>query len=139
MAAQRATTDPPYLHRREWFSKLAVQLLGDTIGPDMLDPMSIEDKLLRAANLGLINPQDIFGQNASVPTAAAGANAGGSPPAPVVVAGSTDGRGRITAGTGSAPAAGSLVVVTFGTPYAVAPFVQITPTTVGMANLLEYV
>ncbi len=49
-----------------------------------------------------------------VPTAAAGGNAGGSPPAPVVTQGSTDLAGTITFGTGSTPAAGLLVTVTFG-------------------------
>ncbi len=49
-----------------------------------------------------------------VPTAAAGANAGTSPPAPVVTQGTTDLAGTITFGTGSGPAAGLLVTVTFG-------------------------
>lgn len=139
MPAQRASTDPPQLHRREWFSRLAAKLLGDNLQADMYDPMSVEDKLLKLANQGLINPQDIFGQNATAPTLAAGANAGGSPPAPVLTAGATDTRGTITCGTGTTPAAGALVVVTFGTPYATAPIIQLTPTTVGAANLLEYV
>lgn len=48
------------------------------------------------------------------PAAAAGANAGTAPPAPVMGAGSTDDRGTITFGTGATPAAGVMVVVTFG-------------------------
>jgi hypothetical protein len=139
MPAQRPATDPPQLHRREWFSRLAVKLLGDNLQADMYDPMSIEDKLIRSANLGLINYQDIWGQNTSSPTLAAGANAGAAPPTPVLTAGATDTRGNVTCGTGTTPAAGALLVVTFGTPYAVAPIVQLTPTTVGSANLLEYV
>lgn len=137
--AQRASTDPAQLHRREWFSRIAAKLLGDNLQADMYDPMSIEDKLIKAANLGQINPQDIFSNNTGTPTAAAGANAGTSPPVPVVAANSSDARGSITCGTGATPAAGALVVVTFATPYAQVPFVQLTPTTVGSANLLEYV
>lgn len=60
------------------------------------------------------------------PTAAAGSNAGTTPPAPVVVAGSTDTRGRITFGTGATPAAGNMAVVTFSNPYSVAPYVFAT-------------
>lgn len=65
------------------------------------------------------------------PTAAAGSNAGTTPPAPVVVAGSTDSRGRITFGSGATPAAGNMVVVTFSNPYAAAPYVLAT---LGTAN-----
>ena len=53
----------------------------------------------------------------AAPTAAAGANAGGSPPAPVVTAGSNDARGALTFGTGTTPAAGAQAVVTFANPY----------------------
>jgi hypothetical protein len=67
----------------------------------------------------------------TIPTAVAMPNspgtptgtAGVSPPAPVVVAGSTDVRGRITFGTGTSPTAGAMVQVTFAVPYAAAPFV----------------
>lgn len=62
-------------------------------------------------NLGLRDRRQDF----SGPTAAAGANAGTSPPAPVVVGGSNDQRGDITFGTGTTPAAGAQVVVTFAT------------------------
>ena len=64
----------------------------------------------------------------TAPTAAAGANSGTGPPAPVVVAGSNDERGTITFGTGTGPAAGSQVVVTFAAAYGAAPFVFLTPT-----------
>ena len=57
----------------------------------------------------------------SPPTAVAGANAGTGPPAPVVGGGSTDLRGRLTFGTGTGPAAGAQVVVTFATAFAAAP------------------
>ncbi len=60
------------------------------------------------------------------PTVAAGANAGTTPPAPVLVAGSTDARGRVTFGTGATPAAGAMVVVTFSNAYSTAPIVVAT-------------
>lgn len=63
----------------------------------------------------------------SAPTAAAGANAGTSPPAPVVAAASNDTRGSLTFGTGTTPAAGAQVAVTFNVAYAAAPFVTLTP------------
>lgn len=59
----------------------------------------------------------------SAPTAAAGAQAGGSPPAPVVTAGSNDTRGNITFGTGSSSSAGAHVVVTFNVAFGSAPVV----------------
>jgi hypothetical protein len=46
-------------------------------------------------------------------TAAAGLAAGTGPPSPVVTTGANDGAGAITFGTGTSPAAGRLVVVTF--------------------------
>jgi hypothetical protein len=60
---------------------------------------------------------------AGTPTVAAGANAGTTPPVPVLVAGSNDSRGRVTFGTGATPAAGAMVTVTFSNPYAAIPFV----------------
>jgi hypothetical protein len=59
--------------------------------------------------------------NGSTPTAAAAANAGTSPPAPVVTAGSFDTRGQLTFGTGTTPAAGKQVTVTFTASYAATP------------------
>lgn len=71
------------------------------------------------------------------PTAAAGANAGTSPPAPVVTAGASNVRGNITFGTGTTPAAGAQVVVTFAPAgaYATAPLVQATWANSGSAAL----
>ncbi|MFI2216525.1 hypothetical protein ACH47B_06535 [Rhodococcus sp. NPDC019627] len=57
------------------------------------------------------------------PTLVTGANAGAGAPAATLVAGSNDRRGTIQIGTGTSPAAGVLVSVTFGRPYPVAPFV----------------
>ncbi len=75
----------------------------------------------------------------AAPTAAAGANAGTGPPAPVVAAASSDARGSLTFGTGTAPAAGAQVVVTFHQAYAAAPFVVISPANDAAAALAPYV
>lgn len=68
---------------------------------------------------------------APAPGATAGGNAGTSPPAPVVPQGTNDGSGVITFGTGTLPAAGVLVVVTFGKAWVVpgggAPHVVVSP------------
>jgi hypothetical protein len=78
--------------------------------------------------------------DASTVTAAAGAQAGTSPPAPVVAAGSTIIRGSLTCGTGSgSPATGLLVAVTFGSTLPAIPNVLITPTTSAMAALYPVV
>ena len=53
----------------------------------------------------------------TAPTLAAGAQNGGSPPAPTLAAGATDISGSVNIGSGSAPAAGAQTVVTFGTPW----------------------
>jgi hypothetical protein len=62
----------------------------------------------------------------TAPGAAAGANNGGSPPAPSLVAGSTDGRGAVNFGSGAGPAIGEQVVVTFASAYASAPVVTLS-------------
>lgn len=71
-------------------------------------------------------------------SAAAGSNAGGSPPAPVST-GATDVRGKITFGTGTTPAAGNMVVVTFGIAYAAAPIVVLTSLNSATALLSPYI
>lgn len=71
----------------------------------------------------------------TAPGAAAGSNAGTSPPAPVVTAGANDLRGNITFGTGTTPAAGNEVVVTFGTAFSTAPTVIVAPANVATAAL----
>lgn len=75
----------------------------------------------------------------AAPTAAAGANAGTTPPAPVVSAASRDQRGSLTFGTGTAPAAGAQAVLTFANAYPAAPFVTITPLNAATAALQPYV
>jgi hypothetical protein len=75
----------------------------------------------------------------SSPTAVAGANAGTSPPAPVVGSGSNDVRGKVTWGTGTTPAAGAQVVVTFAQPYLNIPVVMLNPDNSGTRGLSPYV
>lgn len=65
------------------------------------------------ASSGLSFSGSINATGGSVPTATAGANAGTTPPAPVVTAGSNSIRGSLTFGTGTTPAAGAQAVVTF--------------------------
>lgn len=74
----------------------------------------------------------------NVPTAAAGANAGSSPPAPVKT-NCSDVSGKITFGTGTTPAAGAQAVITFNTAYATAPTVVLTPINPTSAALNLYV
>ncbi len=62
----------------------------------------------------------------SAETAAAGANNGAGPPAPVITAGGNDTRANITFGSGTGAAAGAQVVVTFNATYTTAPFVFVT-------------
>lgn len=69
------------------------------------------------------------------PGAAAGSNAGTSPPAPVVIAGSLDTRGQITFGTGTSPAAGNQAVITFGMAFTAAPVIVLTPANAATAAL----
>ncbi len=80
---------------------------------------------------------DVSGVKRVVPTAAAGANAGTGPPAPVMNGNSDDDRGTVTFGSGTTPAAGAVVVVTFATPRDASrlPVVQITETTTALAAL----
>src|SRR6266704_1079072 len=62
----------------------------------------------------------------AAPAAAAGANAGTSPPVPVVDSGSTDTRGGLTFGTGTTPAAGAEVGVTLTAAAQANPIVVLT-------------
>jgi hypothetical protein len=59
---------------------------------------------------------DPSGQNRQVPTVAAGAGLGTSPPAPAISADSNDERGTVTFGSGTTPPGGALVTVTFVQP-----------------------
>lgn len=72
-----------------------------------------------------------------MPTAAAGAQNGGSPPAPVINPNALDMRGTGTFGSGSAPAAGEQVVVTFGNPFTCSdpPVVLVTDTNGNLVGL----
>ena len=73
-------------------------------------------------------PTDTSGVQRAAPTAAAGAGAGSSPPAPVVAGDSSDLRGSLTFGSGGTPAGGVAVTVTFVKPRDAnrLPFIQIT-------------
>jgi hypothetical protein len=75
--------------------------------------------------------------NGTTPSAAAGSNAGTSPPAPVIAGDDT--AGGVTFGTGTTPAAGNMVVVTFAVAYAAAPTVSLTPRNAATAALNDYV
>jgi hypothetical protein len=69
------------------------------------------------------------------PGTAAGANNGGSPPAPTVVSGSTDGRGSIQFGSGTTPALGEQLVLTFASPYSAPPVVSLSGANAATSNL----
>jgi hypothetical protein len=71
----------------------------------------------------------------SATTATAGTGAGTSPPTPAVTAGPTNESGTVTFGTGTGPAAGNQAVVTFGTPFSVAPTIIISPVNVASGAL----
>lgn len=75
----------------------------------------------------------------TIPTAVAGSNAGTSPPSPAVASGSTDTRGTVTGGTGTSPAAGALIAITFNQSFVNAPVVNITPANAATAALAPYV
>ena len=95
-----------------------------------------QDSFVTGGNLVTLGHIGSESQNA--PTAAAGANAGTSPPAPVLT-GCTDLAGKITFGTGTSPAAGAQAIVTFNVAYASAPKVVITPINSASALLNLYV
>ena len=89
--------------------------------------------------LVLVGGSHLLSTQATAPTAAAGANAGTSPPAPVGNAACDDRKGSLTFGTGTGPAAGAQAVVTFNQAYAAAPFVVLEPINSATAALLPYV
>jgi hypothetical protein len=82
-------------------------------------------------------PTDTSGVQRGAPTAVAGANNGTTPPAPVVANDSSDLRGSLTFGSGTTPAIGAQVVVTFTTPRDAnrLPVIQLTETTVAFSAL----
>lgn len=77
------------------------------------------------------------------PGAAAGANAGTTPPAPVLTTGSNDGAGNVTFGTGTTPASGTMVQMTFNTAWVIpgggAPHILVTAANAATAALGLYV
>lgn len=84
-------------------------------------------------------PQGPLTNAFGLPGLAAGAAAGSSPPAPVLVAGSNDDRGAITFGTGTGPTAGQMVVVTYAAPLLDTAFITISPLNSLPATLSLYV
>jgi hypothetical protein len=94
-----------------------------------------DDNLTIGGDLGVLGHIGSLSHNA--PTAAAGANSGGSPPVPVKT-GCTDISGKITFGTGTTPAAGDQCDVTFQVAYANAPNVVLTPINSATAALNLY-
>lgn len=81
--------------------------------------------------------EDVSGVDRNVPAAATGAGAGTSPPAPVVSVDSCDERGSVTFGSGTSPAAGAQLVITFARPQDPnrLPVVQLTETTTALSAL----
>lgn len=75
----------------------------------------------------------------TTPTAAAAANAGTSPPAPVLDASSNDQRLGLTWGTGTGATAGAQATVTFGATYGSFVVVLIVPRNAATVNLGLYI
>lgn len=96
----------------------------------------IEQNLSQHLNLGQLQPlAPPTGGNSATIALAAGSNAGGSPPAPVLTAGSSDNRGNLTFGTGTTPAAGNMAVCTFANPFGSAPIVTVSAANASAAGL----
>jgi len=72
------------------------------------------------------------------PTLAALANNGAGAPAPILSADATDRKGSLTFGSGTAPAVGGQVSVTFARPFAAPPVVVLAPTTGASASRAPY-
>jgi len=81
--------------------------------------------------------QDPSGADRNVPSVAAGAGLGTSPPAPVIAANSDDARGLVTFGSGSVPAAGTIFTVTWSRPHDAnrLPTVMLTEATTATAGV----
>ena len=81
--------------------------------------------------------EDVSGVDRNVPTAAAAAGNGTGPPAPIVSGNSADERGSVTFGSGTTPAAGSQITISFVRPQDPnrLPVVQITETTTALSAL----
>lgn len=99
--------------------------------------------VMRIDQAGTLQANGHLQVNGQVPAAAAGTAAGGSPPAPVLLTGTNDNAGTLTFGTGSAPSAGQLVLVTFAIAWAIsgggAPHIVISPENSVTASLVPFV
>lgn len=116
----------------------SVSLPGATIG---FGTDGSANALVQRGPNGEVTGQHILsvGSNNALPTGTAGAGAGTTPPSPVIATGSVDARGSVTGGTGTSPATGALITITFGQAYASAPVVTITPTNAAAAALQPYI
>lgn len=81
---------------------------------DEVDPAGVQSSSAAPSH-------DISATGGAAPAVAAGANNGTSPPAPTITG--NDARGTVSFGSGTTPAAGAQVVVTFNQPYTSTPTV----------------
>ena len=102
-------------------------------------PAGVTVVLASGATLSGTISGSVLTMNASSVSAAAGVNNGTSPPAPVVVSGSTPMRGKVTFGSGASPSVGKQVVVTFGSAFAFAPAIVLIPSNSATQALGLYV
>jgi hypothetical protein len=95
-----------------------------------VDSLDISGLHRRSGSTGAVDTTAVGAQ----PTLAALANNGAGAPAPVLAATADDHRGSFTFGSGTAPAVGSQVSVTFARPYPVAPVVTVASGNGGSAS-----
>lgn len=127
--------------RENWFRQPTYTAAGASTITNSAT-VAIEGAPVAGTNMTITNPYALWLQagglrvtghhcydGGSAPAATAGANNGTSPPAPVVTAGANDTRGNLTFGSGTTPAAGAQVGVTFAAAYsaAAAPVVLLIP------------
>lgn len=111
---------------------------GDTTGYNNLD--AFVKPTASGSTASVYSSLEQRGQSTPAGSAAAGANAGTSPPAPVVPSTNSDSRGSVTFGTGTTPAAGDLCRVNYANYRGADPVrVMITPGTSATAALNLYV
>lgn len=126
-------------------STLAAGVYDILLGPDchytsvIAPPANSQINLGGSVSAKLVSNAGTVTLTGASATAAAAAGAGISPPAPVVTDGPANDCGHITFGTGTSPAAGNQVTVTFGTPYQKTPVVVISPATGPSGALQLYV
>jgi hypothetical protein len=118
---------------------VAQQIAGQTVPGTLTIGGALTVTTGGAAITGALSATGHISGTSTGVAAAAGANAGTSPPAPVLAAGSSDTAGNGTFGTGTTPAAGAQVGITFGTSYgSYAPGVSVQPSNAAAAALGLY-